>query len=418
MYALIDCNNFYASCERVFRPELEGQPIVVLSSNDGCVIARSNEAKALGIPMGAPFFKVRGLVQANGVRVFSSNFPLYGDLSARVMSIVSSFSPRMEVYSVDEAFLDWSGLPTAALAEQAQGMKRTVKRWTGLPISVGIAPTKTLCKAANYFSKRYPSLQGICLFERPEDWMPLLEHMPIEELWGVGRKHSKTLKGQGISSVADFLRLPAGWVQTRMKVLGLRLQEELRGRPCLPLESVAAPRKGICVSRSFGRAIRHREELAEALSSFAARAAEKLREDGLLGRDLSIFLQTNRFQENPLSQSLHARLPRPSAYTPDFIRASLKALDALFQPGVAYKKAGLFLYDLSEIQSRQADFFEGPDLPRKEALMRALDGLHARWGRESLRYASEGLSPDWKPRADLRSPRYTTRWDELLEIKI
>lgn len=416
MLALIDCNNFYASCERVFRPDLEGKAIVALSSNDGCVIARSNEAKALGIPMGVPVFKIRSLVKENKVQLFSSNFVLYGDMSARVMATLSNFSAQMEIYSIDEAFLNLGEAKTDTLS-LAQNIRNTVKRWTGLPISIGIAPSKTLCKVANYFSKKYASFQGICILEEPEQWLPLLAHMPVQELWGIGRNYAQLMKAKKVESVEDFLQLPATWVQAHMKVMGLRMQQELRGVSCMPLGMLPSARKGICVSRSFGRALRSRDEIAEALSHFASRAAEKLREDNRLTRDLSIFLQTNRFQDNAVSASWHCKLPQLSAYTPDLIRASLNALDKIFQKNLAYKKAGLVLHDLMDANQRQCSFLE-EDYTEKDELMKTLDHIHSRWGRDSLRYASDGLHPDWQPRSDLRSPCYTTRWNDLLEIKI
>ncbi len=416
MLALVDCNNFYASCERVFRPDLEGKAILALSSNDGCVIARSNEAKALGIPMGIPIFKIRSLIKKNQVQLFSSNFTLYGDMSARVMATLAPFAPKMEIYSIDEAFLNLS-VSNSEVFPFAEKIKKTVKRWTGIPISIGIAPSKTLCKVANYFAKKYASFQGICILDRPEKWLPLLEHMPVGELWGIGRNYGKLLKAKGVETVQDFMGLPSGWVHAQMKVMGLRMQEELKGVSCLPLDMLPSARKGICVSRSFGKALKTRDEIAEALSHFASRAAEKLREDNRLTRDLTVFLQTNRFQDNAVSSSWHCKLPQLSAYTPDLIRASLNALDKIFQKNLDYKKAGIVLHDLMDADQRQWNFLE-EDYSDKDALMKTVDSIHERWGTASLRYASEGFAPDWQPRSDLRSPHYTTKWNEILEIKI
>ncbi len=416
MFALIDCNNFYASCERVFRPKLQGQAIVVLSSNDGCVIARSNEAKALGIAMGEPFFKIRSLVKNNKVHVFSSNFSLYGDMSARVMDVLGQFASEMEIYSVDEAFLDFSHVPCTTLPSLSEKIRDTVKQWTGIPVSIGVAPTKTLCKVANYFSKKYPSFHGICIFDKAETWFPLLEHMPVGELWGIGRNYAKLMKDKGIETAADFLKLPAGWVHSQMKVMGLRMQEELKGISCLELERLHLPRKGICVSRSFGKALTTLAELTEAVSCFAARAAEKLREDKQIAQDITVFLRTNRFKENSVSTALHCRLAYPSSYTPDFIRMSVKALERLFQSNLEYKKAGILLHDLMDEKKRQGNLFESNDFDTKNSLMHTLDHIHSRWGTSILRYASEGIKPQWQPRSDLRSPSYTTHWNDLLEV--
>ena len=421
MFALADCNNFYASCERLFAPRLEGQPVVVLSNNDGCVIARSNEAKALGIAMGAPYFKIEELIRRQGVAVFSSNYTLYGDLSRRVMQVLAGFAPRCEVYSIDECFLDFTGLPDDLTVYGLQ-LVRTVRQWTGIPVSLGIAPTKTLAKLANRLAKKGHGGTGPVL-----DWARLpapdaaLAAIPVEDIWGIASRSGAKLRQLGI---ADALALRNAEPKRLRAVFGVvmeRIVLELRGVSCLPLELAPPPRQQIMVSRSFGVRLTAEDDLRAAVASFMARAAEKLRARQLYAQALNVFIHTSPFDTSRTgyANALTIPLAAPSQDSQLLIRLALLGLAKLYRPGYAYQKAGVLLLDLVPAGMQQATLFAPPvaETARSAALMTVIDRINQSFGRQTVRFGSEALSTQWKMRARLKSPAYTTRWDELPRVR-
>lgn len=417
MYGLADCNNFYASCERVFDPALISRPVVVLSNNDGCVIARSNEAKALGIGMGDPFFKLKEMVEQNNVAVFSSNFPLYGDMSSRVMSVLRRFVPATEVYSIDEAFLDLSGMDETKLDELGHTISQTVRRLTGIPISLGIAPTKTLAKIASKLCKKYPKLQGCCLMYRPDDIEKVLRKYPIGDVWGIGRRYEKMLTDRGINTAYDFTRLPAEWVRKYMTVVGLRTWKELRGEPCIGFEEVPPKKKQICTSRSFPHDVTDYDEIRRDLSLFASSCAEKLRRQKSVCGEIIVFLLTNRFKpDRPQSyESVLMKLPVPTDSTLDLVKCAGKMLRQIYASGYAYKKGGVILGDIQPREGVQQHLFIPAD-ERHSRIMNALDRINTRYGRHTLGVAAEGLQA-FRMNQQHLSKRYTTDLRDIIVVK-
>ncbi len=412
VYALVDCNNFYASCERVFNPRLNGQPVVVLSNNDGCVVARSNEAKALGIGMGVPEFMVRPIIRAHQVQVFSSNYALYGDMSQRVMETLQQFCPDLEIYSIDEAFLSLSGFRSRNLYEYAGTIRSTVKRWTGLPVSIGLAETKTLAKIAGGIAKKTPG-EVFDLLTYP-DRETLLGQTAVSDVWGIGKAHTQFLHQHGIRTALQLRQADDQFIKTHMGIVGLRLVNELRGVSCLVLEQCPPPKKGITCARSFGKAITRLQEMEEAVSSYVTRAAEKLRAEKLAVTNLSVFMHTNQFKDVPqYSNSLTVKLPVATDTTHELITAALQSMRKLWRDGFAYKKAGVMFVGLVPADQIQADFFDGKDRTRSKKLMAALDAINGRFGSGTLQYASSGIAKEWKATFNRRSPAFTTNWDEL-----
>lgn len=413
-HLMVDCNNFYASCERVFNPGLEGKPVVVLSNNDGCVIARSGEAKALGIAMGEPAYKREAFYARHGVRVFSSNYALYGDMSARVMRTLSLFSAEAEVYSIDECFLLLRGMSSASLIETAREIRSTVKKWTGIPVGVGIARTKTLAKAANRLAKRG---DGVRLLEDDEDIDRVLGDMETGDVWGIGRRNARYLAACGVHTALDLKRRPDDWVRRHLTVTGLRTVLELRQTPCIALEDAPPPARSLVCSRSFGRRVESLESLEEAVSSYVQRAAEKLRRKGLVAGAVQVFLETNRFQPDPKHEaSLCRALPAPTADTLALHAPALEILRAMYKPGYKYQKAGVILLDLAPAGQRQLSFLEprGEEKRKRDALMNVLDRANTLFGRGALTLAASGVGKkEWHMRQERRSPRYTTSWAEL-----
>jgi DNA polymerase V len=419
VFALADCNNFYASCERVFQPRLEGRPVVVLSNNDGCVIARSNEAKALGFAMGDPYHLHRETLTSHGVVVFSSNYALYGDMSRRVMDTLSTFTPEIELYSIDEAFLNLAGFERRGLTEYARLIRATVKRDTGIPVSIGIGPTKTLAKVANYLAKDRPESGGV--FDLTEvDVDDALAGIEVGEVWGVGRRWAKWLEDQGIATALHLKRADPKAIRRRMTVVGERLVHELNGRSCLPLELVVPPRQGITVSRSFGQTLTALRPITDALVSFVGRAGEKLRRQGLMAGQVLVFVTTNRFSARQpfYANSATLRLPYPTDFTPDLVEAATQLLARLYRPGFHYQKCGVMLLDLSPVTQVQADLSDARDRAREAWLMRALDSLNTDYGARTVRVGNiGGTRPAWAMRQAFRSPRYTTNWRELPVVR-
>lgn len=416
--ALVDCNNFYASCERVFQPELRGKPVVVLSNNDGCVIARSNEAKALGIGMGEPWHICRKRMDTQGVVVRSSNYTLYGDMSARVMRVVAGFTPHLEIYSIDEAFLALGGFEHV-LVRHARELRRTVLQWTGIPVSIGIAPTKTLAKVANRRAKKDSACGGVCVLEQESAIDAELGAMELTDLWGVARRLAARLQALGIRNPLELKRADPRFVRERFSVVLERLLLELRGLPCITLEEAPPDRKSIMVSRSFKSVIETRDELEEAIATYAARAAEKMRSQTLAARRVVVFAHTNRFrpQDAQYDAVRQISLPVASADTAKLIGAARCGLAALYRPGYRYKKAGVILIDLMPAGDAQGGLFDAADSTASKARMRAVDALNQRYGRDTITFAAAGRRRGWKLRTDYISPRYTTCWDELLHVQ-
>ena len=420
MFALVDCNNFYASCERVFDPRLEQRPIVVLSNNDGCVIARSNEAKALGIAMGEPAFQKEEVYAKHNVAVFSSNFALYGDMSQRVMRTLAQHSAAMEIYSIDEAFLECGGLTADGLDRFGSQLRKTVKQWTGIPVSIGVAPTKTLAKVANHIAKRLPDNSGVCVLNKEETIEYCLKKLPVEKLWGVGRRYALFLRSWGINTAWDLRRMPEGWVKDNMTVVGLRLQKELKGEPCIPLENQPQKKKEICTSRSFGTMVMELDELQQAVSMYATRCAEKLRTQNSCTNLVEVFLHTNPFRPDlPQYKNVRfVRLPVASNSTLNVVQAALRGLQSIYRTGYQYKKAGVIVSGLVPSNTIQYNLFYPTDEDRHTRLMTAMDKVNDREGRDVLRVAEQGFDRRWTLRQERLSPCYTTRWADFMTISV
>jgi DNA polymerase V len=419
MFALADCNNFYASCERVFQPRLEGHPVVVLSNNDGCLIARSDEAKALGFVMGDPYHLNRDTLTRHGVAVFSSNYALYGDMSRRVMETLGTFTPEIELYSIDEAFLNLAGFERRGLTDYARQIRATVRRHTGIPVSIGIGQTKTLAKVANHLAKAQPDSGGVCdLVDMDVDHA--LAGIAVGEVWGVGPRWETWLEGQGIATALDLKRADPKAIRRKMTVVGERIVYELNGRPCLPLELVTPPRQGLTVSRSFGQPLTALHPIKEALVQFVGRAAEKLRRQQLMASQVLVFVTTNRFSESRpfYANSATVRLPYPTDFTPDLVKAAVQLLETLYRPGFHYQKCGVMLLDLSPAAVVQTELFDPRDRARQERLVRALDALNTDHGARTVHVGDiGGRQPAWAMRQAFRSPRYTTNWKELPVVR-
>jgi DNA polymerase V len=419
IFALVDCNNFYVSCERVFQPCLDAQPVVVLSNNDGCIIARSNEAKALGLAMGDPYHLNRETLTRHRVEIFSSNYALYGDMSCRVMDTLAAHAPEVEVYSIDEVFLNLAGLAWRSLIDYARHLQATVRRHTGIPVSIGIGSTKTLAKVANHLAKTASDAGGVYDLTAT-DVDQVLAGVPVGEIWGIGRQWGTWLTGQGIHTALELKHADPKAIRRNMTVVGERLVYELNGRPCLPLELVAPPRKSLMVSRSFGQPLTHLDSIKEALLQFVGRAGEKLRRQRLMTSHLMVFVMTNRFSTTRpfYGQSATMRLPYPTDYTLDLIRAAVQLLERLYRPGFHYQKCGVMLMDLSPAAYHRRDLFDARDQARQARLMRALDRLNADHGARAVHFGNLGGSkPAWAMRQQYCSPRSTTRWQELPVVR-
>lgn len=416
MYALIDCNNFYASCERVFRPDLVGKPIVVLSNNDGCVIARSNEAKDLGIPMGAPSFQYQQLFEQHGVQVFSANFPLYGDMSKRVMSILETYALEIEIYSIDEAFLKLEGLFDRDLISFGAEIREKVFRWTGIPITVGFARTKALSKLANRIAKKYPGHTGnVYVIDSEEKRVKALKWLAIGDVWGIGRQHTKRLEKLGVKSALDFTRMKDDWVKNFLSIVGLRLKRDLEGIPVLRLESTA-PKKGISVTRSFETNYTEFDQIKERVSTFAATCAEKLRSQGSNCSQLTVFVYTNGHRRDlpQYGGKITVDLPFPTNSGMELSKFAVAALKQIFKPGFYYKKAGVIVDRFTAEKSSQVGIFANRD-QRQISLMKAVDRLNLTYGKK-VRLASQDPGRIWKMRQEKLSPSYTTNLDDVIRI--
>jgi DNA polymerase V len=410
MYALIDCNNFYASCERVFQPKLNGKPIVVLSNNDGMVIAKSNEAKALGLDLGMPYFEIRDMLERHHVHVFSSNYTLYGDFSRRVVETLRELTSDIEVYSIDECFADLNGFLHLDLLQYGHTMRDTVKQWTGIPVSVGIAPSKTLCKVANKLAKKGP---GVMLLDTPEKIENALRNYPIEDIWGVGWQRAKLLRLNGVGTALQLSDMPDHWIRKKMSVTGLRMVQELRGVPCIPLEEHPPAKKQIICSRSFGHFITELKEMEEAMVSYATRAAERMRQQKLVTRDILVWFETSRHNGPFYCGSRVQGLPRMTNYTPDILKATLAATRKIFRKGLRYRKGGVMVLELVPAATRQFDMLLPRNEEKQESVMAALDKVNRKYGDNTLFYAATGIRREWKMLRQMKSPHYTTQWEEL-----
>jgi DNA polymerase V len=413
IFALVDCNNFYASCERVFNPKLEGKPIIVLSNNDGCVVARSNEAKALGIGMGVPAFEVEDIISKNGIEVFSSNYALYADMSRRVMETLSAFTPDIEIYSIDEAFLNLGGF-NCSLTDYGQKIQQTVKQWTGMPVTVGIARTKTLAKIANRIAKKSAEANGVLDLTDSAYIDRILAETPVEKIWTVGIKTAIKLKRTGIKTALALRNADINWVRQKFGVVGIRTVYELRDICCYPLEHNPPTKKSIAVSRMFGKPIESIEELREAIASYVSRAGEKLRQQHLAAAAMTVFVTTSRFIENRYFNSHTVEFDAATNDTMELIRAALLCIGRLYRKGFAFKKTGLILSGLVPEKQVQKNLFDNIDREKTQRLMRAIDTINTRLN-YPIRWAAEGLNQPWKVKFNRRSCRYTTCWDELLE---
>ncbi len=429
MIALVDCNNFYVSCERVFNPKLNGKPVVVLSNNDGCIIARSNEAKALGIKMAQPLFECAGVVARNKVHVYSSNFALYGDMSARVMQTLEQFVPHVEVYSIDEAFLCMKHVPLEQLEEHGRMLCKMVKQWTGIPISIGIAPTKTLAKIATKIAKKNSQYGGVFLIrsqdssilgnERP--WDEILKAVPVEDVWGIGRQYTKKLQWYRLYTAYDFAQQKDEWIRKNFTIVGLRTAHELRGISCITIDEQVEDKQTIACTRSFSTPKRTFTHLMEAIAAYISRAAAKLRDQDCKAGALQVFITTSRFNHDVYySNAYTVELPEPTDYTPILITAARRALEAIYRDGYDYKQAGVLLFDFVPRDHVQIHAFEHvPNISAHHTLMKTMDRINAKWGRHTIISGAVGISNIKMTQTDRtnRSARFTTDWRELLIVK-
>jgi DNA polymerase V len=416
MFALVDCNNFYVSCERVFNPALEGKPVVVLSNNDGCIIARSEEAKKLGLKMAEPVFKKIKYLNENGVQIFSSNYTLYGDMSARVTETLSHFAPEIEIYSIDEAFLNLSGF-TGDLEKLCSEIISTVKRNTGIPISIGIGPTKTLAKIANKAAKK---AGGIFIIRNNRQSDALIRNTPIEKVWGIGRQYAKLLQQNQVNTAYDFTLLDDNWLRTKMKVIGLRIKKELLGESCLRLELIMPPKKAIATTRAFGKKTSEIKFITEAVSTYAVRCSEKLRKQESVANLLTVFIHTDPFNPNEpqINKSKTITLPVATNSNTELVKYALFCLNGIFIPGFRYKKAGVIVDGLQNESGFQQNIFDKTDRKKQRDLLKVIDKLNNEFGRDKVKLAVQGDGKEWKLRQEKLSKRYTTNWNEIIIINV
>ena len=416
MIALVDCNNFYASCERVFNPKIENKPVIVLSNNDGCVIARSNEAKALGIKVGEPAFKLKNLIEKYNINVFSTNFALYGDLSKRVMNIMSTEVEKMEIYSIDEAFLDFSDY---ASKKRGLAIREKVKKWTGIPVSVGIAPTKVLAKVAGHIAKKHTK-SGIFIFDDEDLIRRALNFFKVEDLWGIGSNTAKKLKSVGIHTALQFRQCDSSWVKRNLSVNGVRLQKELFGEVCYPIETKIKRRKSICTARSFGSEINKLSKLKEVIGSHANTCATKLRKEKSCCTTVGVFLSTNPFkpqakQYNPYTVT---QLHVPTNDSMEIVKVAIKALESIYRGDCIYKKAGVVVSRMVPQEQTQLSLFDSLDRGKRENINIAVDRVNSLMGKNKVHLAVQGNGRKWKIKQERLSPCYTTRFADILEVRI
>ena len=420
VFALVDCNNFYASCEKLFRPDLKDTPIVVLSNNDGCVVARSREAKLLGIKMGVPVFQIKAEMQRHGILAFSSNYALYADLSSRVMRTLEEMAPRVEVYSIDEAFLDLTGIESViSLVEFGQQVRERIGHWIGITVCVGIAPTKTLAKLANHAAKKYPATQGVVDLTNPDRQRRLLALVPVDDVWGVGRRLSKRLNALGITTALDLANASPRAIRDQFSEVLERTVRELNGESCIELEEIPPTKKQIVCSRSFGEKVTHFELLREAVCEYATRATEKLRKEQQQAKVMTVFIRTSPFKDNEpqYSNSASGELLIPSCDTRDFIELANHLLKRIWKDGFRYAKAGVMLSDFYDPGMFQPGLFDDISTrSNSQQLMSVLDTINQS-GAGKVFFAGQGTKKDWSMKREHLSPAYTTRWDQLPRVK-
>ena len=415
-FALVDCNNFYASCERIFNPKLIGKPLVVLSNNDGCIITRSAEAKNLGIKMGEPYFKAKKIIQKNNVKVFSSNYALYGDISQRVMEILSGFSPDVEIYSIDEAFLGFDGFKNYELNTYCKHMREKIEKWVGIPVSIGLSKTKTLAKMANHLAKKNLNYAGVCILKNKSSIDKALKETEINDVWGIGRRSSIFLKRYNIGTAKDFTLLDQQWIRKNMGIIGEKIYFELKGVSCLNLELLPSNKKNCCVSRSFSKPVEKLNDLEESISNYGVRAAEKIREEKLVAQSMSIFISTNYFnkRERQYSNSIKLQLTFPTSNSIKIVKRAIEGIRQIYRNGYRYKKAGIILHELNKASETRGLF----DMDRKQSdsMMKIIDQINHRYGGVVIKLASEGIEKKWSMKRDRVSQCYTTRFEELKEV--
>ena len=425
MFAVIDCNNFFVSCEKVFNPGLEGKPVVVLSNNDGCVVSRSQEAKDLGVKMGVPAYQME---EQFGDRIvqFSSNYRLYGDMSRRVMAILQELVPSMEIYSIDECFASFDGMDVGQIRQKAQEIVYKVRKYTGIPVCVGIAPTKTLAKVANWYAKHYKGYRGYCIIDDEQKREKALQLLEIGEVWGIGRRYSRFLKGEGVHTAYAFTRKSAWWVKKNMGVVGLRTQMELNGQPVAQLD-LREEKKSITTSRSFGEMVSSLEELESAVSNFAAACAGKLRQQGSAAGYVNVYILTNFYREDlpKYYNSITIKLPEATDSTLDLVGEALKGLKQIYRKGYLYKKAGVIVGDIVPGNGVQQNLFEHKDVEKIKSINQVLDSVNARYGRDALKIAvqggfsgAQGEKEKWVMKRSSLSGNYTTDIKDIINIKV
>ncbi|NML19633.1 Y-family DNA polymerase [Pseudoflavitalea sp. G-6-1-2] len=424
MKAIVDCNSFYCSCERLFRPDLRTKPVVVLSNNDGCIISRSDEARQFGVEMTGPYFEARPLIQKHNIAVFSSNYSLYGDLSWRVMETLRAIVPQVEVYSVDEAFIDLSHVPYDQLMSTAMHIRKTVEQWTGISVSIGVAPTKTLAKLANYIAKKDKAAsQCVTVIATKEEQLKALKTTRVNNVWGIGWSYAEKLINQGITSAWDLSNMPEEWAHRHLGgVNGVRLIRELNGTSGKEMAAPLTTKKMIATTRMFGHPVTELNDIREAIATYTSRAAEKLRRQHGAAKTISVFLVTR--EENHMTtfrrgatQHSHIHLPIATAVTQELIKAAVQQAEQLFSKGKIYKKAGVMLSDIVPDDSVQGNLFAPPSENDHRFLMSVIDNVNFSMRDDMLKFASSGTTRDWKMRQELRSKRFTTRWEELFEVK-
>ena len=423
MKAIVDCNSFYAACERLFKPALHGKPVVVLSNNDGCIVSRTDEAKALGIRMAGPYYQNKKEIEQNNVAVFSSNYHLYGDMSKRVMDTLRMLSPEVEVYSVDESFIDLDGIDENKLYEYSLFLKHTTELWTGIPVSVGVAPSKVLSKVANRLAKKDKvGTKGVMILQTPEQQMEALQRTAVEDIWGVGSAGSKKLRMFNINTAWDLRNMSEEWARKNLGgVVGVRLIKELNGIPCIEMKDPLTTKKMIATTRMFGKPVYELKELKEAVATYVSRAAEKLRRQNGVAGALSIFVVSNdnrRFEYyEPSSRSAYIILPVATYLTHVLIDHTMPLVEALYNKGSRYIKAGVILSNIISCSMVQYNLFEKPERSEEQSLMQVMDNINFGIRSDMVKFASAGTKKDWKMRQEMRSKRFTTKWDELCVVR-
>jgi len=420
MYALVDCNNFYVSCERLFNPKLEGRPVIVLSNNDGCAVSRSDGAKALGIEMATPAFMARDIIEKNNVAVFSSNYTLYGDISDRVMKTLGSFVPRLEIYSIDEAFLDVHDLDYTDLLELGLQIKMAVKKNVGIPVCVGIAPTKTLAKMANRYAKKYRKNIGVHWAANEQLIKEMLSVTEVSDIWGIGRQYALFLKRNGFNTALDLLSAPEEWIRKNMTVVVQRLFNELKGIPAIAWEFTPPAKKNICTSKSFGKLQTKKEEIKEALCNYAAACALKLRNQNSCCRSINVFLQTNlhRTQDKQYSRSITIDLQTPTNFTGEIIKYAIRGFDIIFKEGYNYLKCGVMALDIVPEERTQASLFDKCDRKKNKTAMEAMDQVNKCLGKEIVRLSVQGFEKRYRLKTEHLSSHFTTDMNQVLKVNI